>query len=557
VGRVATNEAVPTWSARAVVDALAGGWAALIAFVAYAVAAGVWVLVTFGDRLWFKGDEWGFLVGRSLAEPAGLFVPQNTHWSTVPIVTYQTLYGLFGLGSYVPYLATVLGLHLLLAGLLRVVMRRADVGPWISTFVAGSFVLFGTGWWNILFGVQISMVTSMVCAVAHLILADHDGPFDRRDLAGLIVGVVGLMASGIAIPMLAVVALGVWLRRDWRLAAWHTVPLVVLYGAWAFWQEPLDQAGTDPLGHLPEIARWVGRGLVGVPESIGQHPVVAVALALVTVVGLALAWVPLGWSGVRRAGAVPFALGVGAVALLGSAATQRYPLGPDAALASHYQSMATALLLPAVAVAIAAFARRWRVAGPILVGLVLLGVPGNIAAFTLDPEARVWAEYAGQRNAVLGAAASPLAEQVARDVHPLPGRLRADELTMGFLLDGVDTGRVPAATAATDKVREQVDTRLALSQAPADPVPVTAACLPSSGPIELAPDVGDRFSIGTGTVVVRRADGPDARYGAPVAYSGIGTTGGSELTVQLPGQRFQVAPEPPATTFTWCPLGGS
>lgn len=549
VRTVETEGRSPDDGARSFVEVITSPRAAVVVFVGYVVGAGIWLLVTFGDRYWFKGDEWGFLVGPSLSDPASLFQPQNTHWSTVPMVVYQVLDSVFGLGSYAPYLAAVLALHLTLAVLLRVVMRRTGVGPWVATVVAGSFVLYGTGFWNIFFGVQISMVTSMVCGVAHLVLADHDGRFDRRDAAGLALGAVGLMASGVGAPFVVIVGFGVLIRRGWRLAALHTLPLVGLYGLWAIWQRPLGQGASDPFGNLPAIAAFVGTGITGVPRGLGQYGLVAVALAIVTVAGVLLAWVPLTFAELRERAAMPIAFALGAVVVLASAATQRYALGSETALASHYQSMATALLLPSLAVGIAAFAARWRASAPILLALVVVGVPGNISALTPDPDAPIWLEYAAQRDAVLGAANSPVARTVDRDVHPLPGVQRADEVTVGYLLDEVKAGKAPAPDPLSDKTRQQIETRLLLAQSPfGDDLPAVF-CTTQTAPLDIAPAAGDRFTF-RGDVTVSRLDAAGVTPGTPTVYSDRGA--GSTLTAQRDGERFRVAPRPPGPSFTWC-----
>ena len=114
-----------------------GRWA-LGVFVAYLVVAFV-LLLRWGRWHWFAGDEWAFIVGQD--DLADLFRPLQTHWSTVPILVYQALFRIVGLHSYLPYQAVVVLLHLSLAALLRVVMRRGGVSPWIATVAAGTFVL--------------------------------------------------------------------------------------------------------------------------------------------------------------------------------------------------------------------------------------------------------------------------------------------------------------------------------------------------------------------------------------------------------------------------------
>jgi hypothetical protein len=69
--------------------------------------------------------------------------PHNEHWSTLPILVYRMLWRFFGLRTYVPYKLITILLHLTTAVLLRVVMRRAGVNPWIATAAASLFALFG------------------------------------------------------------------------------------------------------------------------------------------------------------------------------------------------------------------------------------------------------------------------------------------------------------------------------------------------------------------------------------------------------------------------------
>ena len=273
-------------------------------------------LLHYGHGNWFAGDEWGFLTQHHLGDVKGLFQPQNGHWSTVPIVAYQLIYQVFGLRSYLPYMAATILLHLTLASLLRVVMRRAGVGPWVATLVAGVFVLYGTGWENILSGVQISMVGSMVFGVTHLLLADHDGPFDRRDALGLCAGALGLMSSGVGVALVAMVGVAVLIRRGWRMALVHTVPLALLYLSWYFWlghsQESTVGLDTPPW----DILQWVRYAESGSFLGLAHYQVVAIALGLLLVGGLILAWLPLSWNEFRSQAAAPAAMLTGGVLLM-------------------------------------------------------------------------------------------------------------------------------------------------------------------------------------------------------------------------------------------------
>ena len=61
--------------------------------------------------------------------------------------------------------------------------------------VAASFVLFGPGEDNILWAFQIGFAGALVLGLTQLMLADHDGPIDRRDWLGLLAGLAGQAAA--------------------------------------------------------------------------------------------------------------------------------------------------------------------------------------------------------------------------------------------------------------------------------------------------------------------------------------------------------------------------
>ena len=103
-------------------------------------------------------------------------------------------------------------------------------------------LLFGNGWENIVFAVQVTYNLSLVAFLAHLVLVDHDGPVGRRDVAGSVVGMIGVSSSAFG-PFFAagVFAVLCW-RRRWRAAAVAVVPQAIVYSWWLFtW-------GSDPAG---------------------------------------------------------------------------------------------------------------------------------------------------------------------------------------------------------------------------------------------------------------------------------------------------------------------
>jgi hypothetical protein len=107
----------------------------LIVFVAV-VALAFPLLLKLVHYRWFYLDEWDFLAGRDGGSLHDLLRPHNEHLSALPILVYRGLWRVVGLHSYTPYLTLIITLHLTAAVLLRVVMRRAGVGPWVATAAA-------------------------------------------------------------------------------------------------------------------------------------------------------------------------------------------------------------------------------------------------------------------------------------------------------------------------------------------------------------------------------------------------------------------------------------
>ncbi len=338
---------------------------------ALVLAAAFAVLLAIGRYRWFTHDEWDYLAGRDGGDLWNVLIPHNEHWSTLPILTYRVLFRFVGLHSYLPYRVVLLALHLTAAALLRVVMRRAGVGPWIATGAALSLVFFGSGSENILWAVQIGFIGALVLGLAQLLLADHDGPVDHRDWLGLLAGFAGLLCSSVALTMVGVVGLATLVRRGWRPAVLHTAPLVAVYAIWfrAFQDETTAQgvgythyAVSSP----QEVARFVATGVSAAFDGIGQVPGVGWVLGIILVVGLFLAWRRLDGAERRARLAMPAALLTGAfVSLCITGIARAAAFGSEFARTGRYLYVFVALSLPALGVAADAVARRWSFLAPV------------------------------------------------------------------------------------------------------------------------------------------------------------------------------------------------
>jgi hypothetical protein len=508
---------------------------ALVAFVIVEVVAFL-VFVHFGRRSWFHFDDWDFLAGRTAGSPHSLFAPRNEHWSTVPVLTYRVLWDLFGL-RFTPYLIIAVALHLTAAALLRVVMRRAGVGPWIATGAAALYALFGVGYQSELqlFALQFSG-WAIVFGLTYLILVDHDGPFDRRDWLGVAAGICALASSLVGVAMVIAVVGAAFLRRGARVALAHLLSLLAIFALWyALYGE--STTGAD----LGGIRRWVPAATRELFEGLGQSTAAAIGLGLLLVVGLTLAWSRLPRQELRVRASMPVGLLLGAVVFLiatgygrGTILVQSFRGG--VARDSHYLDVAAAMVLPALAVAADAVARRLPVPSLVVALVFVIGIPGNITA--LDDGATRLAGGAPNNLEMLSLPRAPLAREAARSLVPEP--ILASQVTIGWLRSGVASGRIPPpAPHAPPGLAGQLELRLSLQQLNRSLDRGAVPCNPLRGPVVRALRRGQHLRVRHGSVYVQlfrdHAWTPAVQFGEPFAPpAALERTGETLLAVRGP-----------------------
>lgn len=453
------------------------------------------MLAYFGRPRWFYYDEWSFLSARDLSVD-GLFRPHWQHWSTVPVLVYRTLWNVVGLRSYVPYQGLAITLHLTVVVLLRVVMRRAGVSPWTATAFATLLMFFGTGYADILWAFQIGFTAALVFGLAQLRLTDHCGPVDRRDVFGLAAGALALMCSGVAVTMVVVVGCASLLRRGVRVALFNTVPLAAIYALW-FWRYQGSYNRPRPNIHQLGAFTWVG--LSAALAGIGRIAVVEGTLVLILVVGFALVWRKAGtWASLRESAAVPLSLLGGALLFMTLTAAARageYPA--ERARESRYVYVGVALAVPAIALAVDALVRRWHVLAPAMALLLVVSLVGNLGEFA-DQRERDARTHAAYRRMMLAIPYDPLARRVPSSLRP--ERVFATDVTVGWLLEGADSGRIPRPFMTEV---EQLDAKLNLAlQQGGDWVRKLRVCSPFPKRIETVLEAGDAFYIRNGSVSV-------------------------------------------------------
>lgn len=523
---------------------------ALWVFVAV-VAIAVPLLLWIGSYRWFFGDEWSFLTSRSFSVD-GLFAPHNQqHLVALPVLVYRALYSVVGLNAYWPYQLVVIVLHVTVAALLRLIMRRAGVDPWIATAAAGAFIFLGAAEDNILWAFQMTFVGALAAGLGQIILADHDGPIDRRDWLGLGCGFVALLCSGQAPALIMGAGVVCLLRRRWWAAILHTVPLGLIYLAWVNLEEvsTLYRVEGQPFT-LRAYGVWMREAAFGLFMGIGHFAPWAILIAAGLVAGIVLAWRSDGTACFLRRAGVPLVLVLVCVVTMTTAAPSRFFLGVEASRAGRYIGVMAALTMPILAVAADAYVRRWRsVIVQVGVCLVfLLPLPFNIVGFG-DDELLTPEYFRQERNYVGGLADVPIAAQVPPWIEPNSTLVGQPDMTVGWLLAAKRDGRLPDGQLDAFQLA-LVPLQLGVAVDPADP-PTGLRCETYDRPTAVDPALGDSWVIRDGIRVGTRSGEELPKLWLNLEPP-VGGSGEAHIRITLPDLHLVVAPAAGEAAFELC-----
>ena len=391
------------------------------------LVAGVF-LINEARTLWFWGDDWAFLLGRSLRGETGkgLFEPHNEHWSTVPVLIYRAMYHLVGLDRYLAFAILPILAHLALCGLLYLLLRRCGSDGWPATCAVLVLAFAGLGE-NTLWSFQIGFLSSLVLGVLALLSVQlFDRPLVAIGLASVAL-TLAVMSSGMGTLMVLWAALFTLLRRGllWTIAV-GALPTLV-YAGWylAVGREATAAAVRPPVLSVIQFG-WSGVDTVweNITGNSDVGSLIAIALGVVAVfVRAAPALHALALSGM--AGLLP------AFMLIGFS---RAVAGVEAAGANRYAHLGLILCVPALAVAFRAIADNLPRPGlgrVVVVGVVLgfVFVQG-IATTDYIQEGR-----RGQTDALQArlAAALSLADAGEPLLRPQPDPLHNPDITMAGL----------------------------------------------------------------------------------------------------------------------------
>lgn len=517
-------------------------------FAATLLAGGVLLLSRLAAYRWFFCDEWEFLATRRIGSLADLLRHHGGHWVTLPAVAFRALWSVFRF-EYAGYQAAVVALHLATVALLRLVMRRAGVGPWLATAAVLGLLLFGAGEDNIVWAFQITLVGALALGLVHLLLLDHDGPLDRRDAAGLAAGTLALMCSGIGLLMAMLAGGAALLRRGVRAALVHTVPLAALYAAWWLIERPEAAWPTveqSPAARLLGLGQWIAIGLSGAFRAYGHLTGVGIALLLLLVAGAVLAWRNTAPADRVRRLAVPGALLAGTFVFLLMTGATRAVFGPAQAASSRYVYVVMALALPALAIAAQAVTARWRWSTLPVALLLVAGVPGNAQQFgTHFPWMAGY--FQAQRRLISAVPRLPEAALVDPDVQPEP--IFATGLTVGWLRAQLQAGHLPEPQPPIDAtLAANIRVRLAFAHTPGDQ---PATCTPLETPAEVTLQRGDVLWFRDRPMTVELVENGEPVPGSAVV---LNPDLGGVWTVQLDGLRLRLSPASPTATLRFGPV---
>lgn len=296
--------------------------------------AGAGLLFYVGRELWFFGDEWTFLLHRSLSSFADLFRPHNEHWSTVPVVIYRIVFSEASLTSYTPYFLVLVSLNLAIGYAVGTHLLKLGAPVLVAALIAGGLVSFGPGGENLLWSFQIGYAISVLAAVLSFLQIERHTP--TSDIRATVLLIVSLASSGIGVPAVGVVALYFLLCRQWRRFLLVAGPPMGVYSLWLglAGSAAVESASTNLVETLLLLPAYTARGLTATIDALfGLR--IGLGLLAPLVLGLAVAAF-LGNRPKKSVAVVALSMMMAVLVFAGAGLTRAVALGIEQAAASRY-----------------------------------------------------------------------------------------------------------------------------------------------------------------------------------------------------------------------------
>lgn len=429
-------------------------------FAIAATVAGV-ALLALGQGLTFFADEWAVIEGRGL-DLDSFLQPFNEHWLGTTILVYRLMLSVFGLGSYVPFLALLIALHILVASEVFVLVRRS-AGP-LAGLAAGVVVLlFGSGFENLFWAMQIGFVGAAALGFGAMLLLEAT-PSRARAIAATGLLTVAVTTSGMGLVFVAAVGLEILVDRTRRRLMFAAVVPAAIYVAWylALGRTGLATARNPfTFEALSQVPAFVIQGAGAAAGAItGLGPVMGLGL-LVVLIGVAVARVVSGRGlSARTVGCLG-----GIVVLYVLTGLVRAQLVVGAALYTRYTYLAGPLLMVALGALVGPRLIAFR--GSARFRPILVAGAGSLLALALVWNIRLlfdgrslFLERAERTRALVTVGLSGIPPEIERDrsliLVPSPASLQRLVATHGSPLeDPLVIGGVPriSETAMADALR--------------------------------------------------------------------------------------------------------
>jgi hypothetical protein len=372
-----------------------------------------------------------------------------------PILVFRGLYHLFGTRTYFPYMLVLWATHVGAVVLAHLWMRRFGVSAWISTLMTILLLVFGAGWENLVFAIQIVYNFSLLAFLGQMLLVDHDGPLDRRDGFGVLVSLIGVSSSGFGPFFGFGVGVLLVLRRRWLAAVVAVVPQAL---AWSWWWLTwgADPAAGDGRASMRFVVDWVEHGLWAVFGSLSATGLLAWP-AIVLCLAMA-AWP--GTGSYRRAPIIAMLATV--FAMYVGIGTRRETFGVYASAWPRYQYMAAMIAAPVLAFGLDQIRHFASWARWIPRVVLLIAIARNI----------VWIHDGAEEWGTASSADKKLFSLVAgSDARfEVPGNRSMSKFSPDVLVVDIDTlvgdGAIEPVTPTTPEQRAAVAAALGLSAPP-------------------------------------------------------------------------------------------
>jgi len=353
------------------------------------------VLLSQTEHLQFFHDDWYF-VTVSPQDLSAYFAPSNGHWSTVPIIVYRLLLGVFGLATHVPEQVLMLVEHLAVVALVFRIARRRS-GDLLAAAAALLVLVMGFGSDDFVYCCSGQFAASVMFGLLALDLLDQS-PVAWRTLLTSGALVLSLAASGMGVAFVVAALVQAGLRRDPLGIAAASLPLLIFVA----WFRLLDQSGADtavPLtpGGIWAVVQFIGYGIAatgasaaGAGTRFGALPLVVSVLGLAAITGVGVTRSPIAWVLSPLAGIVAEFGSIGLVRVQG--------FGVAEAGTNRYMYVSVVLLTLLVSASVSSLRCRlpWRI---VLSGALAVALIGNMAS--LAGAVAYWRDKSATEDIVL------------------------------------------------------------------------------------------------------------------------------------------------------------